>query len=110
MADNKSLIPHHPYMDLSASRPVVLVEPNALPGSQKQSAAGNNQGEGGPYQACLGVGRRVPLAVAEFPPIRGDPVQGQAHVMGDVGVGVFVYRYCRSGMGHKDHANALGYA
>jgi len=97
-------------MDFSGARAVEFGKPDPLPCPQKQFPPGDDKGDGRPDKACLGMGRRIALAVEEFPPVRGDPVQGKADVMGDIGVGVFVYRNCRSGMGNKYHANSLAYA
>jgi hypothetical protein len=48
--------------------------------------------------------------MAEFVEVRRNVVEGKAYVVGNVGVGVFIDRYRRSGVGYENDTNPFGYA
>jgi hypothetical protein len=54
------------------------------------------------------MGRGIPFDVAEFLAIRSNRIQGELHILGHMGIRIFVHRQRGSGMGDKDHADPFG--
>ena len=87
------LLSQYPYEDPTGPRAVVLIKPDSLPGSQEQLFAGDDKGHRRTHEACLGMGSRVALTVAELATVRRNKAQGEPHIAGNIGIGVFIYRY-----------------